>query len=239
MIDPDQARAELDELVATGSQIRARFTMLQRTEAAEGQYWLTRAVNAVERITGKDSTYSREAVGIARGAHRVGGISIDNIQMLVGHLRALSDIIQRGYLTTIEDEVSATDFREFLSHARAFHEAGKKIEASVIAASVFEDTLRKVADRNQIDRTKEVDTLISALKRTGAISKTDAQQFRYYAGLRNAALHASWDEFDIGQVADLIQGTEKLIQEELAQVVQPQPATTATEDVAETEQSTS
>jgi uncharacterized protein YutE (UPF0331/DUF86 family) len=134
--------------------------------------------------------------------------------MLIGHIRQVSDALDRDLLIRLSDEITAADFSSFLDHARYYHQEGKKMESSVIAAAVYEDTIRRLAEKYGIDRTGKVDSIISSLKRQGILSGVDAQKLRYYAGIRNSALHAAWEEFEIADVGDLIGGVETLIRDE-------------------------
>ncbi len=58
----------------------------------------------------------------------------------------------------------------------------------------------------------KLDSTISALQTNNVISSLEAKKLRYYAGIRNKALHADWDEFALDDVKDLIQGISKLIE---------------------------
>jgi len=61
-----------------------------------------------------------------------------------------------------------------------------------------------------------LDSIINALKSKGIISSTEAKEFKYFSQIRNASLHASWDEFKLDDVNKLIQGNEILFRDYLA-----------------------
>ena len=85
------------------------------------------------------------------------------------------------------------------------------MEASVIAAAVFEDAIKRLGETHSIGDATKLDHTISALKSRGIFTSIEAKRLRYVAGLRNSALHASWDEFDISDVGNLIDGVEHLL----------------------------
>ena len=85
------------------------------------------------------------------------------------------------------------------------------MEASVIAAAVFENAIKRLGEIHGVDDTTKLDSTINALKSGGVFNSTEAKRLRYFAGIRNAALHASWNEFDVGAVGDLIDGVERLL----------------------------
>ena len=113
----------------------------------------------------------------------------------------------------MRNELSAEDFSEFLSHARYYHGEGKKVEAAVIASAIFEDTIKRLGRAHGLTDLTKLEGTINALKATGAFSSVEAKRLKYFAGIRNSALHASWDEFDLAAVGDLIAGVEHLIKD--------------------------
>ena len=175
------------------------------------QILFSRSANLIENVTSSESFYAREAERIIAGSKRQGGIHRGEIQMLIGHLKALLQDIEDGLLTNIEYKISAQRFLDFFDHAKTYLTQNKKMEASVIASSVFEDTIRKIAKKNDIDFPK-LDRLIDELKKAEVISATEAKKYKYYAGIRNEAMHANWDKFTVDEVKDLINGVENSIE---------------------------
>lgn len=74
----------------------------------------------------------------------------------------------------MRNEVSAADFSDFLSHARYYHSEGKKMEASVIAAAVFEDAINVLAKLIVSVMLRNLTTLL-ARSRVGAFSLLSRQ----------------------------------------------------------------
>lgn len=178
------------------------------------QKLFSRSVNIIENITSHDSYYCREAERIVMGSKRVGGIFKTDVNALKGHLQALFSDIEEGLLTNLEYKISAQSFIDFFDHAKYYLSQNKKMEASVIASSVFESTIRKIGKKNGLQFEK-LDRLIDELKKSSLITATEMKKYKYFSGVRNEALHSNWDKFTIDEVNDLINGTEILIEKHL------------------------
>jgi len=178
------------------------------------QILFSRSANLIENITSRDSFYYREAERIISGSKRQGGIHKNEIQMLIGHLKALLKDLENGLLTNIEYRITAKSYFDFFDHAKAYLKQNKKMEASVIASSVFEDTIRKIGRKFSLEFSK-LDRLIDELKKSEIITATEMKKYKYFAGIRNEAMHANWDKISLDDVEDLIRGTEKSIEKYL------------------------
>jgi uncharacterized protein YutE (UPF0331/DUF86 family) len=187
------------------------FSFVTPSGHAEAQYWLSKTIAALESFLPTTSFHFTEAVSLAKGSRRQGGFIKQDIDALLGHLRFLRDAIERDLLRSFQNEVSSVEFADFLGHARQYLDEGKKVEASVIAAATFEDAVKRLAQAHDIEDLSKLDSIINALKAKGVVSSIDAKRMRYLAGIRNSALHASWDEFDLDVVRDLVEGVERLL----------------------------
>ena len=93
--------------------------------------------------------------------------------------------ILRGFLTDLEagllgdfsNKIRAEAFDNFLDHAEIYRQDGKEMEAGVIAAVVFEDTIRRIyRDKiNTDDKDKQLDHLINALAARSIITGQQAK----------------------------------------------------------------
>lgn len=209
----DKYKKILIDLVAEFDTIkfRERSVFVTSESVSKCQILFSRSLNLIENITTEDSYYAREAERIISGSKRQGGIHNSGIQMLIGHLNALIQDIEAGLLTNIEYKISAKSFLDFFDHAKLFLKQRKKMESSVIASSIFEDTIRKIGNKNGLTAIK-LDKLIDDLKKSDVITATEVKRFKYFAGIRNEALHANWDKITIEQVRELIQGVELSIE---------------------------
>jgi hypothetical protein len=122
-------------------------------------------------------------------------------------------LVEPNNTGTVSDDFNvhletAKSYLDFFDHAKYYLKQNKKMEASVIASSVFEDTIRKVGRKNALEFPK-LDRLIDELKKDDIISLTEMKKYKYYAGIRNEALHANWDNIALDDVNDLIHGDFK------------------------------
>jgi hypothetical protein len=181
------------------------------------QYWFSHVITLIQEINSLDTYFYDEAVSIIRGSKRQGGIFWQDIEMMKGFLQQFLDAVDGGLLLKIRDEITADDYHNFLDHAKHYCNIDKKIEASVIVSAVFEDSIKKMATKNGIKKIESLESSINFLKSSGIISSNEAKKYKYFAGLRNSALHAAWDEFELKDISDFINGTETIIKEYVRQ----------------------
>jgi uncharacterized protein YutE (UPF0331/DUF86 family) len=215
MIDQQKTIASLGELIEQAERLVPGRTFLSPESAGECQYWFSHIVALMDRITPQSSFYNQEARHLIHRSNRQGGIYLEDIRRLVGHLIFVRDAVNDGLLVRIEYEITASDFSDFLDHARSYFDALQKVQSAIIASAVFEDTVRRIGSKEGIIKQEQLEAVINALKTSGVITKTEAKKLKYYAGIRNSALHAAWDEFDLPDVGDLITGTQQLIDQHL------------------------
>jgi hypothetical protein len=185
----------------------------QHSEACRG--WIAAAANVVELIApSPTAAYHREAERI-RG-HNYGFAIPGGVGEMAELLTNLLKDARAGLVSSVADHARAEVFDDFLDHARSYLKSGRKNEAGVIAGVVFEDSLRRICRKHQIEeRGKKLDDLISELAKSEQLTATKAKRARVSADLRTKATHAQWDEFDIPDVATTIEFTSELISNHL------------------------
>lgn len=177
------------------------------------QAWMTSAANLVSLTTSQGSYFREELERITTSKELAGGAPWPLVQKMQGLLFALKDEANHGLLRRLEDVVVATAFDDFLDHAEAFHRANKAREAGVLAAIVLEDTIKRIAAKNNVSAGGlTLEPLIDALVKAEVFTPVKAKRVKAYAGVRNPALHAEWDKFDIRDAGELITGTRELIE---------------------------
>ena len=161
--------AELDRIVAEkfSYQRVVGNLFVVRKDNAKCQYWLSRTIAVLESFLPASSSQLAEVSRLAKRIYRQGGYLKDDIDAFRGHLRFVRDAVDGGLLRSMRNEVSAADCSDFLSHARYYHSEGKKMEASVIAAAVFEDAIKRLGEILGVDGATTLDSTINALKSKG------------------------------------------------------------------------
>jgi hypothetical protein len=108
--------------------------------------------------------------------------------------------------------VAASTFDDFLDHAEVYHKGNKKIEASVLSSAVLEDTIKKICKKHKMETAnKSLEPLIDALIEGSVFTPVKGKRVKGFSAVRNYALHAEWDKFDINDVGSLIKGLRELI----------------------------
>jgi uncharacterized protein YutE (UPF0331/DUF86 family) len=178
------------------------------------QAWMTSSANLVSLTTSPVSYFREELERITTSKDLAGGAPWALVQKMHGLFSALKDEASHGLLRRLEDLAVATAFDDFLDHADAFHRANKAREAGVLAAIVLEDAMKRIAAKNNVSGAGlTLEPLIDALVKAGVLTPVKAKRVKAYAGVRNPALHAEWDKFDIRDAGELISGTRELIEQ--------------------------
>ncbi len=178
------------------------------------QAWLSSVSNLFQIVAPEGNFYIEECTRLMKHRDMLNGVPSHIVQKVYGLLASAKEEWEHGLLGKIEYIVAAATFDDFIDHAAEYHKANKKIESSVLASAVLEDTVKKVAAKHNIATSGiSLEPLIDALVKSNVFTPVKAKRVKGYAAVRNHALHAEWDKFDITDVGDLIKGTRELIEE--------------------------
>ncbi len=126
-------------------------------------------------------------------------------------LQTAKNEIEGGWLFTIEGQISAEIFADFIALAKKALDENKDV-AAVLACAAIEDALKRLAMKENIDVSdKEMSDVINALKAKGIIKGAQSSIIQSYVQLRNKAFHAQWDKIDKESVSGLISFTEQFL----------------------------
>lgn len=177
----------------------------------ECQAWLIAVRSILHSIFGDMShPYRSHIEQICKGDIRSN--TVQRVWQITPILRHLISDFDSGLIFSVESRIRATVFEDFLEQARRYVKSGHVREAGVFAAAVFEDTLRSISRQCGVEEEDlATDKLISELNKRGVFSDVKAKRARTSAGVRNRALHARWDDIDLGDVQTLIAFTEELV----------------------------
>lgn len=177
--------------------------------------WLASALNIVQILCPNESNaFRKRAEEIA--ARNSGWLVVGDVGEFMALLKNLARDIDAGLLTSIADRARAETFDEFLEHGRAYLKEQRKQEAGVICGVVFEDTVRRICRKHNIEETgMQLDPLIGALTKIEILTGVKAKRARVAAHVRTKATHAQWDEFDLSDVSATIDITQELISVQL------------------------
>lgn len=162
----------------------------QRGEEADPLRVMTRLHAAVDRLAPPRSVYRNRAAGINSE-----GLLAD----LISVVEALRDDYAAGAMIAYEEIVHAGVFDDFLDMAAELTGKGFHGPAAVLAGSVLEEHLRKVADKSGIaltddrDRPKSVETLSVELVKQAVINEPRRKIIAGWYGQRTQAAHGNFD----------------------------------------------
>jgi len=180
----------------------------------EFRAWLTSASNLIHFVVQPETHLAKECDNIMADEHLKQGVPSNVLVLMLGVLRGAKDEWEHGLLGRIEYIVAGATFDDFLDYAAEYHKGNKKIETSVLASAVLEDTVKKIAQKNgRATEGKTLDPLIDELVKANIFTPVKAKRVRSFAGVRNHALHAEWDKFDNSDVGAMIKGIRELIEE--------------------------
>ena len=192
------------------------------TRLAHG--WMVAALNLIHLVTlGRGAYYDQAIKASEFSATDTQGkpmspVVLDRVRVtrLHGIFMNVYKDWQAGLLRQVEYIISADNFDQFLRHAEQYHKSGKHVEAGVLVSTVFEDALKKVAQRNGINPSGlSAQDIIDRLRDGDFITPVHARRLEEAAALRNKALHAEWTEFNLRDVGSVIRTVDELIQQYL------------------------
>ena len=204
----------LRDLIAQGDKLRQggeEDAAIDETHLQNCSGWIAAARNIAQFVLqNPEALYRKHIEEVASGDH--GWMINRAVGQITELLKNLLIDFENGLLFSIVNQTRAEVFDDFLDHARAYLEEGRKNESGVIAGVVFEDTLRRICKNHKMEESgRKLDAIISDLLRAGLITGVMAKRARASAHVRTKATHAQWDEFEVGDVKATIEFTDELI----------------------------
>jgi hypothetical protein len=181
--------------------------------------WCSRITSLLDQVVPTDSTH-RDWLGAITKA-KCGRATITG---LTSRLRGLKRNFEDGLFDSVPLRIERSIVSDYMGQAEALLQEGHAgqydhFPAAVLAGAVLERWLRSLCERTDppISLTKDsgdpktLNPLIDDLKRAGAITETRAKQLRAYAAIRNHAAHGEFDQFNRGDVEQMIAGVSALM----------------------------
>jgi hypothetical protein len=134
--------------------------------------------------------------------------------MAKGALINLRGELDAGILGSLQRTITGEVLTDFIRLARlALDETGDQAKnvAAVLAASVYEDTLRRLAISNGILQTDRLADVLVELKQKGLLQGSQVGIAQSYLNFRNNALHAQWDKIEREAVASVLGFVEQML----------------------------
>jgi hypothetical protein len=208
----DSIRVKIKDLIARSSALVGTGGLAKtNAQVAQCEGWITEALNVIELAIPSPNNPYRVRIQKSGG----GGVVL-RVAAVAQMLQSLLPDIDAGLLGDLGNKIRAETFDDFLDHAQAYLEEGRKMEAGVIAGVVFEDTIRRIY-RDQLgdDKGEKLEDVINTLAKHGTITGQQSKQAKVAAHVRTKATHAQWNEFDLAGVENTIQITKLFLRDHL------------------------
>lgn len=217
----EDAITQIDEAISRFEAIKKRHTVY----TSEGNYIETREELTAEVVILLRNTYLRLAPNgednlndLLKGLNDIYyTYATATMNRLAAALRVLRGEYASGRLRNFRELVTSDVFSDFLEMAEhLLTDDGYKDPAAVLAGGVLEQHVRKLCEKHSVPTTtvgkdgsavpKKLDTMNADLAKADVYGKNDQKQVVAWAGIRNAAAHAKYDEYTADQVRLMIQG---------------------------------
>jgi len=167
---------------------------------------ITRARNAIEKITGRKSTYARQVLAcIDRDDWAISY----KAEIIIGLVVALREDIEDGFIDSLGELIRGEVFESYLSMAEYLLSEGYKDAAAVIAGSTLESHLRQLCVKHNISlvqsmldgskKPKKASQLNQDLAKS-VYSQFDQKQIAAWLDLRNNAAHGHYSLYSADEV---------------------------------------
>jgi hypothetical protein len=210
----DKLIQQLDVLLEKHSEFQksSKHQDLSDISKLERQSLVTRALAAINRISGSNSIYAKEVFRILKESPQIHR----HTSSIMGIVDALKEDLNAGYIKTLIELVHADVFANFLDMAYHLHQAGYKDAAAVITGSTLETHIKELCLKNAIDtsvngRPSKADKLNADLAKTQVYSKLDQKNVTAWLDIRNKAAHGNYSEYSLDQVELFISGVRDFI----------------------------
>jgi hypothetical protein len=141
----------------------------------------------------------------------------ENLASYVGILNTIREDIEAGFLLGVEELIRADVFADFLGMAAELHDKGYDSAAAVIAGTVLEEHVRKLAIKHGVPieddngRPRKVESLNADLVKASAYNKLVQKQVSAWYAIRSEAAHGNHDAYNSDQVRQLLDGVRDFL----------------------------
>lgn len=176
---------------------------------------ITRARAAIERYAPPGTPYEQEARAIVDHSPRAN--EAWRARQLGAVIHALRDDFELGGLLSIREIVHADLFDDFLEMGEELLSKGFIGPAAVIAGTVLEEHLHKLAGKHGIStakangRPKSVEDLGVELRKAEVLTEVQRKGMAAWYALRNEAAHGRFQNLDPGEVERMVDGVRDFV----------------------------
>lgn len=151
---------------------------------------VTEVISLVTHIHGNGHPHTQRVI------YAFNQSSLHSLEQMEGILLGTKSNLESGLLTEMKSKVILDIKSDFLETAHELIDDDAKDPAAVLACTVLEDSLKRLATIHSIENAKgkEMSVVAVALFKEGAIEKSTKLAILSFKDLRNAVFHAQWDQ---------------------------------------------
>lgn len=205
------AITDYNQLTGRHYESRAAFKKLNWPRYVE---WRTKAATLVSHVLPKDNIHIASVEGLTQLTP-----TAEHMEWATGFLKAVKNDLESGFLdglaTVIEAEIAA-DYMGQAEQLLGEGQTGKfdHVPAAVLSGAVLEKALRRLCGQQQppipvVNASgdhKTLNPLIDDLKKAVVFNELKAKQLRAWADIRNKAAHGDFEQFNRGDVDQMLKG---------------------------------
>lgn len=182
--------------------------------------WKNNSENLIVKISNTDSSYYRDFHGhVNQGYYQDFDGCLDQVIAGMGILRGIKEDLEQGFLERIQDLIVSNVFTNFLDQAKYLLNNGYKDAAASIAGAVLEDSLKKIAKKNNIPIQKQngredgIGSLNNKLSQQQIYNELKKRTIHAWKEIRDNASHGKFDEYSVNDVKTMIDGVGNFLSE--------------------------
>jgi hypothetical protein len=182
-------------------------------EAYDARRIATRARAAIRRYAPPGSAYEDDAEEVANSP----AVDEWKAQQFTAIVHALRDDYALGGLTAVEEIVHADLFDDFLDMANELLSKGFIGPAAVLAGTVLEEQLRKLAKKHDVGsadekgRAKSVEALGVDLRKAEVVTEVQRKSVTAWYAQRTEGAHGRPENLNDGEVERMIDGVRDFV----------------------------
>ena len=210
-----QTLIEIAEKLSADASVASSNLPHQRVQELLGV--VVRGGQLITKLYGADSHYfaTFQAVIHIPAFNSMHSNHYRHVSDVTGILKAVASDLESGMLSNFKSLAQAEVFADFLDMGEHLLNEGYKDASAVILGAVLEDSLRKIAEANNISvvgpkgKPMTLDPLNAAVTKQGVYGPLVQKQITSWANLRNDAAHGHFDKYDESQVKHMLLFVQK------------------------------
>jgi hypothetical protein len=174
--------------------------------------WTTSVLNLLQRAFGEDSVHFQS---FNKQAQDIQGYTRE-FEVLLGIFQAAKEDYEKGYLFHIRLLIKAEVLGDALDQATELLASGHKDAAAIASRVALEIALKGLCVREGVPPQQSLHLMNVELARKGMYNQLKRDQITGWARLGNRAAHGEWNEYNTGDVDNLIQEVRRFVTDYLS-----------------------